>query len=69
MSGMKGNAMAARGMGPLPGRCAACPSPTGGEGKGIGFGWVVALAAMLVAGCGILPEKESIALYAPEARI
>jgi cholesterol transport system auxiliary component len=33
------------------------------------FGWGVALAALLLAGCGILPEKEPIALYAPEVRV
>lgn len=29
----------------------------------------LALAALLAAGCGILPKKEPLALYAPEARV
>jgi cholesterol transport system auxiliary component len=46
--------------------------PAGGE-KGAGARFVgvglLALAAMLAAGCGILPKKEPLALYAPEAGI
>lgn len=69
----KGNPTAARYASLLPGRCVACPPPASGEGKGHGSGRVggaVALAlAMVLAACGILPEKQAIALYAPEARI
>lgn len=55
---------------PLPGRCTVGPSLARGGGKGIGFGWIpLALAVVLAGGCGILPEKEPLALYAPEARV
>jgi len=66
-------AMAAAGAqsGPRAGHGAAGPAPRTGARKGSGLGARALIAALVfaLAGCGILPKKEAIALYAPEARI
>ena len=67
---LDGKTMAGAHAGPLAGRREACP-PTAGarSGRGLGANAVIAALVVALAGCGILPKKEAIALYSPEARI